>query len=166
MTPHAQPIFHCSLQCFWLLRKGTCPWDPVSSACSGAACHADQYLVIGLGRKCMLCISPSACFGRSLLDFIAPLRLCSYSSTEEYYRDGSSQQYIPHISTPSLFLVAEDDPFLGQVPVEECSANPNTILAVTARWVAPAHLLHLCQCLCASYRHNAPITWATEMIGL
>ena len=59
---------------------------------------------------------------------------CRYSSTEEYYRDGSSQHYIPHIKTPSLFLVAEDDPFLGRLPIEECSANPNTILAVTARW--------------------------------
>ena len=86
------------------------------------------------------------------------LLLCRYSSTEEYYRDGSSQQYIPHISTPSLFLVAKDDPFLGQVPVEECSANPNTILAVTARWAAPAHLHNLCPCLF--------ITWSTEMTGL
>lgn len=59
---------------------------------------------------------------------------CRYSSTEEYYRDGSSQHYIPHIKTPSLFLVAEDDPFLGRLPIEECSANPNTILVVTARW--------------------------------
>ena len=94
-----------------------------------------------------------------------PLLLCRYSSTEEYYRDGSSQQYIPHISTPSLFLVSEDDPFLGQVPIEECSTNPNTILAVTARWAAPAHLLHLCQCLCASYRHKAPVTWPLRCLA-
>lgn len=63
--------------------------------------------------------------------------ICRYSSTEEYYRDGSSQHYIPHITTPALFLCAEDDPFLGRLPVEECSANPNTILAVTARFVSP-----------------------------
>ncbi len=65
------------------------------------------------------------------------LFLHRYSSTEEYYRDGSSQHYIPHITTPALFLCAEDDPFLGRLPVEECSANPNTILAVTARWASP-----------------------------
>ncbi len=52
---------------------------------------------------------------------------------EEYYRDGSSQHYIPYITTPSLFLVAEDDPFLGRLPVQECCANPSTVLAVTAR---------------------------------
>ncbi len=58
---------------------------------------------------------------------------CRYSSKEEYYKDGSSQHYIPHITTPSLFLVSEDDPFLGRLPIEECSSNPSTILAVTAR---------------------------------
>ncbi len=63
--------------------------------------------------------------------------MCRYNSTEEYYRDGSSQHYIPHITTPALFLCAEDDPFLGRLPIEECSANPSTVLAVTARYLFP-----------------------------
>ncbi|CAL5218897.1 g638 [Coccomyxa viridis] len=69
----------------------------------------------------------------SQIDEAIICKIFGYSSTEEYYRDGSSQHYIPHITTPALFLCAEDDPFLGRLPVEECSANPNTILAVTAR---------------------------------
>lgn len=31
----------------------------------------------------------------------------------EYYEECSSLQYIPHIRTPTLFLNAKDDPFLG-----------------------------------------------------
>ncbi len=67
---------------------------------------------------------------------MSDLRDCAvsrYDSVEEYYKHGSSEQYIPHITTPSLFLVAQDDPFMGQLPIAECSANPNTVLAVTAR---------------------------------
>lgn len=51
----------------------------------------------------------------------------------EYYHDSSSQNYIPFIRTPSLFLVAADDPFLGRLPRDECSANPLTLLAITPR---------------------------------
>lgn len=54
---------------------------------------------------------------------------------EEYYTHGSSEAYVPLIRTPSLFLVAEDDPFLGRLPILECSANPHTVLAVTSRFV-------------------------------
>lgn len=56
-----------------------------------------------------------------------------YSTPGEYHRDASSQHYIPSIRTPSLFLAAQDDPFVGYLPKQECSANPNTVLAVTAR---------------------------------
>ena len=43
-----------------------------------------------------------------------------------YYAAGSSAQFIPHIRTPTLFLVSSDDPFLGTLPVAECTANPAT----------------------------------------
>lgn len=36
-----------------------------------------------------------------------------YPTPEIYYQEGSSQNYIPKIRTPTLFLVSEDDPFLG-----------------------------------------------------
>ena len=52
---------------------------------------------------------------------------------EEYYTDGSSEKYLPLVNTPSLFLAADDDPFLGRLPIPECTSNPNTVLAVTSR---------------------------------
>ncbi|BDA43976.1 Phospholipase ABHD3 [Coccomyxa sp. Obi] len=60
-------------------------------------------------------------------------KVFGYDSVEDYYKHGSSEQYIPHITSPTLFLVAEDDPFMGRLPIKECSSNPNTILAVTSR---------------------------------
>ena len=62
-----------------------------------------------------------------------PASLHRYADVEEYYTDGSSEKYLPLIRTPTLFLAAEDDPFLGRLPIEECSSNPNTVLAVTSR---------------------------------
>ncbi len=41
-------------------------------------------------------------------------------------------QYIPHIKTPTLFVVSLDDPFLGVLPDQEVAANPHTVLAATA----------------------------------
>jgi len=54
-----------------------------------------------------------------------------FANRQEYYEQSASLRYIPHITTPTLFLVSRDDPFLGVLPDEECSANPHTILAVT-----------------------------------
>ena len=34
-------------------------------------------------------------------------------SFQEYYEAVSSLKFIPQITTPTLFLVAKDDPFLG-----------------------------------------------------
>ncbi|KAL6764005.1 Alpha/Beta hydrolase protein [Haematococcus lacustris] len=56
-----------------------------------------------------------------------------FSNRQEYYEASNSLQYIPFIRTPTLFLVSKDDPFLGVLPDEECSANPHTLLAATAR---------------------------------
>jgi len=38
-----------------------------------------------------------------------------FNNRYEYYEECSSLQYIPHIRTPTLFLNAKDDPFLGWV---------------------------------------------------
>jgi predicted alpha/beta-fold hydrolase len=37
----------------------------------------------------------------------------------EYYETASSLQYIPHMRTPTLFLQALDDPFLGVSATQE-----------------------------------------------
>jgi len=58
-----------------------------------------------------------------------------FEDVHEYYHDSSSQNYIPYVRTPSLFLVAADDPFLGRLPRAECLGNPHTLLAVTP-WCA------------------------------
>jgi abhydrolase domain-containing protein 1/3 len=59
--------------------------------------------------------------------------LSRYTDVEEYYVDGSSEGYVPLIKTPTLYLASADDPFVGRLPIAECSANPHTVLAVTSR---------------------------------
>ncbi|GLI69198.1 hypothetical protein VaNZ11_013770, partial [Volvox africanus] len=56
-----------------------------------------------------------------------------FADRQQYYESCSSQDYIPGIQTPTLILLAEDDPFLGIVPDVECSRNPSTLLALTRR---------------------------------
>ena len=60
--------------------------------------------------------------------------------------DGSSQQYIPGIRTPTLWLVARDDPFVAVIPADLCLANPAIAMAETSRgghvaFLEGAHLL-------------------------
>lgn len=52
---------------------------------------------------------------------------------QEYYQAASSLPHIPKIRTPILFLAAEDDVFLGELPIRQCSSNPYTLLAITSR---------------------------------
>lgn len=73
-------------------------------------------------------------------DTAATCHTAGYASAELYYSEGSSQNFIPRIRTPSLFLVSQDDPFLGRLPVKECRENENTVLAVTACGGHCAHL--------------------------
>ena len=74
---------------------------------------------------------------------------CRYTDTEQYYTDGSSEGYMPLIRTPTLYLASQDDPFVGRLPIAECSANPNTVLAVTSRYsVQSVEFLHA---LCAPW---------------
>jgi hypothetical protein len=55
----------------------------------------------------------------------------------EYFRASRAHTHIPLIRTPTLFLGAADDPFLGALPAAEASANPYTLLALTARCARP-----------------------------
>lgn len=41
------------------------------------------------------------------------LKVLGYESPEAYYRAACCTNYIPHIATPCLYLLARDDPFLG-----------------------------------------------------
>lgn len=66
------------------------------------------------------------------LDERVVCKLFGYETAEDYYTAASSMQFIPQIQTPSLFLIAEDDPFLGHLPIQECKGNKNTVLAVTS----------------------------------
>jgi predicted alpha/beta-fold hydrolase len=57
---------------------------------------------------------------------------------DEYFRASRAHTHIPLIRTPTLFLGAADDPFLGALPAAEASANPYTLLALTARCARPS----------------------------
>lgn len=43
-----------------------------------------------------------------------------YADIEAYYSDINGLKWIPHIKTPTLFLSAMDDPFLGSAPLLSC----------------------------------------------
>lgn len=70
---------------------------------------------------------------RSTLCSHSPLLLPASALPPQYYEHASSLNYIPDIRTPTLFLMSEDDPFLGVLPDVECASNPSTLLAATAR---------------------------------
>eukprot|EP00232_Nephroselmis_pyriformis_P008228 CAMPEP_0182896318 /NCGR_PEP_ID=MMETSP0034_2-20130328/26205_1 /TAXON_ID=156128 /ORGANISM="Nephroselmis pyriformis, Strain CCMP717" /LENGTH=152 /DNA_ID=CAMNT_0025030179 /DNA_START=20 /DNA_END=475 /DNA_ORIENTATION=- len=72
---------------------------------------------------------------RSIRDFERHviLPVFGYDDLDHYYGEGSSQHHIPHIQVPTLFLIAEDDPFLGRIPWEEAAGNPHIAIAATAR---------------------------------
>ncbi|GBF97751.1 hypothetical protein Rsub_10915 [Raphidocelis subcapitata] len=61
------------------------------------------------------------------------LKQLGYSDGEDYYRHACTTNYLPHIRTPTLLLVAQDDPFLGYLPAAEVCANPFLALAVARR---------------------------------
>lgn len=52
------------------------------------------------------------------LDERVVCKLYGFEAAEDYYAAASSMQYIPQIQTPCLFLIAQDDPFLGKLPIE------------------------------------------------
>eukprot|EP01023_Acetabularia_acetabulum_P065289 TRINITY_DN8625_c1_g2_i3.p1 TRINITY_DN8625_c1_g2~~TRINITY_DN8625_c1_g2_i3.p1 ORF type:complete len:408 (+),score=57.30 TRINITY_DN8625_c1_g2_i3:145-1368(+) len=57
----------------------------------------------------------------------------SYDDVTDYYQDASSSEHLKKIRTPTLILVAEDDAFLGVLPISECYENSYLMLAVTRR---------------------------------
>lgn len=59
------------------------------------------------------------------LDARVVCKLFGFEAAEDYYTAASSMQYIPQIKTPCLFLIAQDDPFLGKLPTE-VSTSYNT----------------------------------------
>lgn len=67
-----------------------------------------------------------------------------YPNIKAYYDDINGLKWIPKIRTPTLFLSAEDDPFLGETgpprPYHECSNNPYTVFVLTAHGGHCAHL--------------------------
>ena len=73
-------------------------------------------------------------------DAAATCKLAGFDTVEQYYQAGSSAQFISSIRTPTLFLCAEDDPFLGALPKDECRQNDNTVLATTRVGGHCAHL--------------------------
>ena len=59
--------------------------------------------------------------------------MAGHASAGAYYAAASSAAHIPRIATtPTLFLAAGDDPFLGALPEVEVLASPCTALAVSA----------------------------------
>lgn len=67
-----------------------------------------------------------------------------YPDVQAYYDDINGLKWIPKIRTPTLFLSAEDDPFLAESspprPCAECSSNPYTVFVLTAHGGHCAHL--------------------------
>jgi len=46
-------------------------------------------------------------------DEMVTIKVYGFKNTEDYYHRTSSYYEIPHIKTPTLMLMAEDDPILG-----------------------------------------------------
>ncbi len=65
------------------------------------------------------------------LDERVVCKLFGHDTAEDYYTAASSMQFIPQIQTPSLFLIAEDDPFLGHLPIQvsSCVCSRRALLA-------------------------------------
>ena len=60
------------------------------------------------------------------LDERVVCKLFGFETAEDYYTAASSMQYIPQIQTPCLFLIAQDDPFLGKLPTEVSTTLKST----------------------------------------
>jgi abhydrolase domain-containing protein 1/3 len=68
--------------------------------------------------------------------------VAGHASAGAYYAAASSAAHITGIRrTPTLFLVAADDPFLGALPEAEVRGSPSTALAVSAQGGHCAFLL-------------------------
>ncbi|KAJ3410502.1 hypothetical protein HDV05_003692 [Chytridiales sp. JEL 0842] len=74
---------------------------------------------------------------RSITEFddAVTRRVFGFRTVHEYYRKGSSAQYVPDIEIPCLLFSALDDPIAHSeaIPVYEVWGNPNVILATTTK---------------------------------
>ena len=123
---------------------------PGRSVPHSKAKRRDSYLLWGAlitndfdWALCSHVIWPDPCMQARLIedfDDAVTSKLTGFKSTAEYYKAGSSGQFIPHVSTPALLLTAHDDPFLGALPTVEVMQNQNVMLAVTK---AGGHCAHL-----------------------
>ncbi|KAJ3281884.1 hypothetical protein HDU79_010430 [Rhizoclosmatium sp. JEL0117] len=66
-------------------------------------------------------------------DEAATRRVFGYRTVSEYYRMGSSAQYIPDLAIPTLMLSDLDDPIAlsSSIPLADALGNPYVILATT-----------------------------------
>ncbi|KAI9325133.1 Alpha/Beta hydrolase protein [Obelidium mucronatum] len=62
-------------------------------------------------------------------------RVFGYRTVSEYYRMGSSAQYLPDVAIPTLLLSDVNDPIAvsGSIPLADVLGNPYIILATTQR---------------------------------
>ncbi|KAJ3046088.1 hypothetical protein HDV00_003838 [Rhizophlyctis rosea] len=74
---------------------------------------------------------------RSIIEFDDQVtrRAFKYRTVHEYYRRGSSAQYVPDVAIPTLLLSALDDPVASSeaIPYYEAMSNPHVLLATTDR---------------------------------
>lgn len=72
---------------------------------------------------------------KSVYDFDEQVtrRVWGYASVDDYYRDASSENYLPHIHIPLLAINALDDPMIPPeaIPFAKFQENPNLLLATT-----------------------------------
>lgn len=60
------------------------------------------------------------------------IKVFGYKSTEEYYRDASSNKYVKDIAIPFLIINAKDDPISlsSSIPIENLKENPNLFFVI------------------------------------
>lgn len=96
-------------------------------------------------------------------DARAVAALFGYADAAAYYDDASSLAHIPGVRTPTLYLAARDDPFLGKLPTDLVAANPATALAVTDRGGHCAFLGP--DLLGVAWADKAVVGWAAEALA-
>lgn len=76
-------------------------------------------------------------------DAAGTCKALGFETAHDYYVHGSSENYIPSIRTPFLFVSSQDDPFLGDLrtSVKQVLENPSTAIALTQSGGHCAHLM-------------------------
>ena len=54
-----------------------------------------------------------------------------FDTVTEYYDSQSCKHVLEHVKTPLLCLNSRDDPFFGDLPIQQCVDNPHIVLAIT-----------------------------------